>query len=95
MEERKGGKYFYHNSIVLGWGTKYRIQLVLLHLGPCGSNLLEASSFRFTYQNALRFFLTALFRLENICFVLRESQIIRQGGAEGYGSLNPRLGNSE
>ena len=67
----------------------------LLHLGPCGSNLLEASSFRFTYQNALRFFLTALFRFENICFVFRESQIIRQGGAEGYGSLNPRLGNSE
>ena len=30
MKERKGGKYFFRNSIVLGWGTKYRIQLVLI-----------------------------------------------------------------
>jgi hypothetical protein len=33
MKERKGGKYFYHNSRVLGWGGDYRIQLEIARSG--------------------------------------------------------------
>jgi len=48
----------------------------------------EASTFCSIEKHYFRFWLTGLSQSEKIGFVLRQSQTIREGGAESQGSLN-------